>query len=179
MKKNNNKGFTILELLVVIAIIGILSAIIMASLNTSRSKGRDATRIEEIRQVVNALELYYNANGTYPSRAQFENTNQAQNPLSPYLWPIPRDPKTGAYYNYSGIRQTPGSPNSACIGYHIGASFENNNPLLQNHSDFVSNTTHNCRVNAAGTAYTTTGNNGFSGADNQTGNNNYKYDLRR
>lgn len=181
-KIKKNKGFTVLELLVVVAIIGILSAIIMASLNSSRSKGRDAKRIEELRQMVNALELYYNVNGVYPSRAQLysaTNQTQANNPLAPYLWPLPRDPRTGAFYNYSGIRQTTTPVTSSCAGYHLGASLENNNQVLQNDSDFVSTTTTNCRQGPNGTGSTFTDNGVFSGADNQTGNNRFKYDIRR
>lgn len=63
----NNSGFTLIELLVVIAIIGILSSVVLASLNTARAKSRDAKRLSDMRQIQIALEMYYNSNGVYPN----------------------------------------------------------------------------------------------------------------
>lgn len=60
------KGFTLIELLVVIAIIGILSSVVLASLNVSRTRSRDAKRIADLRQIQLALEQYYDVNGVYP-----------------------------------------------------------------------------------------------------------------
>ncbi len=61
-----NKGFTLIELLVVVAIIGILASVVLASLNSARSKGRDAKRLSEIKQLMTALEMYYSEEGHYP-----------------------------------------------------------------------------------------------------------------
>jgi len=55
-----NKGFTLIELLVVIAIIGILSAVVIASLTSTRQKGVDATIKSQLTSLRNALELYFN-----------------------------------------------------------------------------------------------------------------------
>ena len=66
MKKPFKDGFTIVELLVVVAIIGILAAVIIASLNAARARGRDARRIRDIQEVRNAIELYISANGHPP-----------------------------------------------------------------------------------------------------------------
>lgn len=60
------RGFTLIELLVVISIIGLLSSIVLASLNTAREKARDAKRQGDLHSIQTALELYYTTYGAYP-----------------------------------------------------------------------------------------------------------------
>ena len=55
------RGFTLIELLVVIAIIGILSAVVLASLNTARSKGNDAAVRSNLDTIRVQAELYYDS----------------------------------------------------------------------------------------------------------------------
>lgn len=57
------RGFTLIELLVVIAIIGILSAVVLASLNTARSKGNDAAIKSNLTNSRAQSELFYDSNG--------------------------------------------------------------------------------------------------------------------
>lgn len=65
--QKQTRGFTLIELLVVIAIIGILSSVVLASLNTARTKARDTVRKSDLKQLQTALALYYTDNGSYPS----------------------------------------------------------------------------------------------------------------
>ena len=60
------KGFTLLELLVVIAIIGVLSAVVLASLNSSREKASNSAILSQMNEYQKALELYYSDTGVYP-----------------------------------------------------------------------------------------------------------------
>jgi len=62
---NLKKGFTLLELLVVVAIIGVLSAVVLASLNNARSKGSDAAVKSNLDGVRNQAAIYYDNNGSY------------------------------------------------------------------------------------------------------------------
>jgi prepilin-type N-terminal cleavage/methylation domain-containing protein len=99
------RGFTLIELLVVIAIIGILSSVILAALNTARTKGDDALREENTKSLETALELYYNSNGTYPELNNVPDAGWAVSGLSTFLVPndiasIPVDPTPGTTDQY-------------------------------------------------------------------------------
>lgn len=97
----SSRGFTLIELLVVIAIIGLLSSIVLASLNSARAKSRDARRIADLKQLQTALELYYDANSSSypPATTQTTSANFAST-LSGlvsggYISTIPNDPSGG------------------------------------------------------------------------------------
>ena len=64
--KTKNKGFTLIELLVVVAIIGLLSTMAVVALNGARRKSRDAIRVNDIKQIQTALEMYQMDQGHYP-----------------------------------------------------------------------------------------------------------------
>ncbi|MBI4087784.1 prepilin-type N-terminal cleavage/methylation domain-containing protein [Candidatus Kaiserbacteria bacterium] len=116
MKKTYKRGFTLIELLVVIAIIGILSSIVLASLNSARQKGRDARRLADVKQLQLALELYYDSNSAYPA-----TLSTAALVTPGYISVIPTDPTNQAAYSYAGLSTSVGG---TCSSYHIGGSLE-------------------------------------------------------
>ncbi len=105
MKK---KGFTLIELLVVIAIIGILSSVVVVSLNSARAKARDAKRVADLGEVKKALTLYFDTNQNYP------DTLSGLIPV--YLQTLPVPPTGTEVYNYT--------PSADSLSYHLGATLE-------------------------------------------------------
>ncbi len=63
--RNLKKGFTLIELLVVVAIIGILASVVLASLNSARSKGKDASVQTSMSSMRAQAELGVSSSGTY------------------------------------------------------------------------------------------------------------------
>jgi len=60
-----NKGFTLIELLVVISIIALLSTVVMASLQTARTKAQEAAIKSDLQSIRTQAELSYSKTGDY------------------------------------------------------------------------------------------------------------------
>jgi prepilin-type N-terminal cleavage/methylation domain-containing protein len=120
IKNKKQNAFTLIELLIVISIIGLLASIVLVSLNSARTKARDVRRQADIRQLMTALELYYDTNNAYPSARDglYPNSGWAnsadaswatlQSQMSAFMSRPPIDPvnQTGGWaytgvYNYS------------------------------------------------------------------------------
>lgn len=156
MLKRNKKeqaGFTLIELLVVIAIIGILSSVVLASLNSAREKARDARRISDLKQIQLALEVYADTNSSLYPAGDYA-TAMGLLKTGGFMPQIPVDPlNTGSnIYKYTGTQVS-----SSCTSYHLGATLEKaSNPALNSDAD------------DAGTATPCTGGTNFSGAGSGT-----------
>ncbi len=90
-----------------ISIIGLLSSIVLTSVNSARVKARDARRKADLDQLRTALELYYDSNGTYPVTGVTWFSSEPNNALGnnggnwipglapTYIPTLPHDPRAG------------------------------------------------------------------------------------
>jgi prepilin-type N-terminal cleavage/methylation domain-containing protein len=116
-----HKGFTLIELLVVVAIIGLMSSIISVAVNTSRTKARDARRINDLKQIKSGMDLYF-ANGTgYPDTATWDaNLGQLLQCSGVDIIAVPDDPMAPTYsYDYAAA----GGSSTGC-GTTVRATYE-------------------------------------------------------
>ena len=67
MKKDRNKGFSLVEVLIVIVIIGILAVIVLVSYNNVTVAARNSQTTAAVTQYMRAIKLYALNNRAYPS----------------------------------------------------------------------------------------------------------------
>lgn len=142
------KGFTLIELLVVIAIIGILAAVVLASLSSAKSKGNDAKIQSHLKSMVSQAQLFMGITGTAMivdtpsptfttlptssaipgvipggkilSGTLFNDTTSTNNGLYKLLSGLPSS--TNLYYGWDGVSPTSGGKWFVAAGTSTGAS---------------------------------------------------------
>lgn len=119
----SERGFTLIELLVVIAIIGMLSSVVLASLNTARLKSRDARRLSDTKQLQTALELIFD--DSFPP--EYPDALSALSDAG-HIPSVPTDPRTGTVYYYDNLTNTGATcsiDSGSCTNYVVGVNMEN------------------------------------------------------
>jgi len=66
-KKRSRQGFTLIELMIAISVVAILATIGMMVYTNSQKLARDTKRKDDLRQIKNALFLYYNDLKEFPT----------------------------------------------------------------------------------------------------------------
>jgi len=72
LKNKKESGFTLIELLVVVAIIGLLSSIVLVSLEDARTKAQNAAKNQLAAEYIKAIELY---RSSYPKEGYLNDDN--------------------------------------------------------------------------------------------------------
>ncbi|MCH7530013.1 prepilin-type N-terminal cleavage/methylation domain-containing protein [Patescibacteria group bacterium] len=134
--KNSTRGFTLIELLVVIAIIGMLSSVVLTSLNTAREKAKIAGAQNQLSEIEKAISFLVNDTAGYPAWGSTKPTSACgtgdelfiddaragivatdgnfPNWDGPYLTPATPDP-WGTFYLFDGDYQC-GAATLGCGG---------------------------------------------------------------
>jgi prepilin-type N-terminal cleavage/methylation domain-containing protein len=109
LNRKSHRAFTLLEVLIVVVLLGILAAIMTPSVASARRDARDGRRMQDMRAVEKALEMYINDWGVYPivsgwsadapsygGRGYTGPTGYIPGLGPDYILELPRDPN-GAY----------------------------------------------------------------------------------
>ena len=136
-------AFTLIELMVVVAVIGFIASIIMAGLTSAQLDARDKRRIADVRQLENALQLYYTRYNTYPTEVSGANGNVSTNAtfktvMAPFMSGVPSDPTGPAnatyYYYYDGKHNCGGKE------YAVIFARQMDKPANANYTTFLNTT---------------------------------------
>src|SRR3989338_2926826 len=121
----NQIGYTLIEILITVSIIGILSSIVLGGLRITKEKARNTRRLADVNEIVNAIELYRQANEDTShgeDGVEYINGDPYWIPeLAPtYIPVVPSDPIDKDEYKYHYLRQGKNYEVAAFIEEHGG-----------------------------------------------------------
>jgi prepilin-type N-terminal cleavage/methylation domain-containing protein len=117
--RNTKAGFTLIELMIAIVIVAVLATIGAVTYSTAQRSARVSKRVQDLKSIQTALELYKTANGFYPLQTAVNtcvDSSAMQTALVPnYMPAIPTDPSqngtTNCYiYQSNGSAAAPLAP---------------------------------------------------------------------
>lgn len=144
-----SRGFTLIELLVVIAIIGVLSSVVLASLNSARQRARDAAVKTGVRELSTLMQLEYNDTGSFANLQSGWDYNA-----------------TDCNNSFAGSYATNARQICTSVVSNGGAMYTGNNTNLSTHFSIMGLLPgagrYYCRGSSGGTSDTETGSNWLS-----------------
>ena len=101
LRKKKQAGFTLIEIMVVVVILGVLAALVVPSIMERPEHARQVRAKQDVRTLVNAINLYRLDNFDYPS-------DLSELASGGYLDKVPKDPWNNDYQYRNPGGQNPG-----------------------------------------------------------------------
>ncbi|GIW63381.1 MAG: type II secretion system protein GspG [Patescibacteria group bacterium] len=99
-KKSSEYGFSLIEMMLVILLLGVLASLITNTFVNSLKKSRDARRKGDIKEIKNAIEMFYADNNFYPTPTYVAFGSSLEYNGKVYMKKLPQDPKSNCSYKY-------------------------------------------------------------------------------
>lgn len=142
LKRNKERGFTIIELLIVIIVIGILATLVITTFSGIQRNARNRTREADINALHSQLEFFYGNNDYYPTLAQLNDAAWRADNMRGLDSEALRDPQGAAAvivsspaagsYAYVVLPADCNNTDEDCEEYTLTATLEGSDPFVKN-----------------------------------------------
>ena len=130
MRRQNRRGITLIELLVVVALVGVMVMLLLPAVQSARAAAREASCVQNLKQIGLALYNYQNGQGTLPmSQVRGEGRGNGQSVFAlilPYMEQVP------LYNNYNFWVENYDIANQTAVGSRVSNLLCPENPTVEN-----------------------------------------------
>jgi general secretion pathway protein G len=127
VKKNAQRGFTLIELIVVVTIIGILAAVAVSNVRFAQQKAREAALRDDLFEMRKAIDNYYADKQKYPDSLQTLVSEK-------YLRRLPSDPIT-MHADWVEVQQTTDPNDPTAVDTSSSESSQTTPGIIDVHSN--------------------------------------------